>query len=64
MEYCGDVRTAHRKSPLARLTSLPTVPRLPVRLYIYSVAYEQAIHRLVFLSSAHRCARSDCLLGT
>jgi len=44
--------------------SLPTVPRLPIRLYIYSIAYEQAVRPLVFLSSAHRCARSDCPLGT
>ena len=59
-----DVRSALRESLPARLTSLPRVPRPPVRLHIYSIVYEQAIHPLVFLSSAHRCARSDCLLGT
>jgi hypothetical protein len=39
-----------------RFTSLPSVPRPPVRLYIYIsfIAYERAIHRLVFPSSPHR----------
>ena len=34
--------------------SYRTVPRQPVRLYIYFVAYERAIHPLVFPSSTHR----------
>ena len=39
---------------LARFTSFPpTVPRPPVRLSIYIITYERAIHPLVFPSSPH-----------
>ena len=31
----------------------PTAPRPPVRLYIYTITYERAIHLLVFPSSPH-----------
>jgi len=66
----GDVRTTHRKSltnPLpTRFTSfLPTVPRPSVRLYIYFIAYEQAMHPLVFPSLLIvNAGRSECPLGT
>ena len=39
---------------LVRFTSFPpTVPRPPVRLYIYIITYERAIHPLVSPSSPH-----------
>ena len=39
---------------LTRFTSFPpTVPRPPVRLYIYIITCERAIHPLLFPSSPH-----------
>jgi len=33
---------------------LPTAPRPPIRLYLYFIVHERAIHSLLFLSFAHR----------
>jgi len=33
---------------------IPSVPRPPVRPHIYFIAYERAIHPLVFPSFSHR----------
>jgi len=43
---------------------LPTVPRPRVRLYIYFIAYERAIHSLCFLVLLIVDGRSECPLGT
>jgi len=45
------------------MSFLPTVPRQPVRLYIYFIAYERVIHPFVFPNFAHH-GRSECPLGT